>query len=94
MLPVLFMAHFREKFKSERGFLMKEKVLAVCKSVDSSVDFSSTRLIEDGLIDSVTLVSIVTELMDEFGIEIPYEDIIPENFNSIDAMVELVKRYV
>ena len=73
---------------------MKEKVLAVCKSVDSSVDFSSTRLIEDGLIDSVTLVSIVTELMDEFGIEIPYEDIIPENFNSIDAMVELVKRYV
>ena len=44
--------------------------------------------------DSVTLVEIASELMDEFDIEIPYEEIMPENFNSIDAMSALVEKYV
>ena len=47
-----------------------------------------------GLIDSVTLVEIATELMDELNIDIPYEEITPENFNSVDAITSLVERYV
>ncbi len=73
---------------------MREKVLAVCEGVDASIDFSSTELIDGGLLDSVTLVEIVSELMDAFEIDIPYEDVVPENFNSIDAMVRLVEKYV
>ena len=42
----------------------------------------------------MVLVEIATGLMEEFDIEIPYEEIIPDNFNSIDAMVRLVEKYV
>ena len=73
---------------------MKEKILEICKGIDESIDFTSTELIDGGLVDSVTLVEIATELMDAFNIEIPYEEIIPANFNSIDAMAELVEKYV
>ncbi len=73
---------------------MKEKILEICKGIDDSIDFTSTELIDGGLVDSVTLVEIATELMDAFNIEIPYEEIIPANFNSIDAMAELVEKYV
>lgn len=73
---------------------MREKVLAICMGVDDSVDYTSTELIDAGLIDSVTLVSIATELMEEFSVEIPYEEITPANFNSIDAMTSLVEKYV
>ena len=73
---------------------MKEKIVEICKGIDDFIDFTSTELIDGGLVDSVTLVEIATELMDAFNIEIPYEEIIPANFNSIDAMAELVEKYV
>ncbi|MFI3214304.1 MAG: phosphopantetheine-binding protein [Eubacteriales bacterium] len=73
---------------------MRERVLAVCMEVDDSIDYSATNLIDGDLLDSLSLVEIVTALMEEFEVDIPYEDIVPENFNSIDAMKELVERYV
>lgn len=73
---------------------MKEKVLSICQEVNDSVDYTATDLVDGGLIDSVTLVEIASELMDEFEIEIPYEEIVPENFNSVDAMTSLVEKYV
>jgi len=73
---------------------MREKILRICKEADASIDFTSHRLVEDGLMDSITLVEIVSSLMLELGIEIPYEEITPENFNSIDAITKLVEKYV
>lgn len=73
---------------------MEEKILAICSEVDDSIDFTSTTLIDDGLLDSVTLIKLISELTDAFGVDIPYEEIIPENFNSVKAMAELVQKYV
>lgn len=73
---------------------MKEKILTTCMEINSSIDFTSNELVDGGILDSVTLVEIVTELMDVFDIEIPYEEVTPENFNSIDSMVKLVEKYV
>ena len=73
---------------------MKEKILEICQSVDDSVDYTSTTLIDDNALDSVTLIEIVSELMENFDIEIPFEEVTPENFNSIDGMVSLVEKYV
>ncbi len=72
---------------------MRERVLAICEGVNSSIDFSSTELIDGNVMDSLTLVEVVAELMEEFDIEIPYEEMLPYNFNSIDAMVLLVEKY-
>ena len=88
----LCMVRFNKNEKENRN--MREKVLAVCTRVNEKVDYTRTDLIDGGYIDSVTLVEIASELMDEFDIEIPYEEIMPENFNSIDAMTALVEKYV
>ena len=49
-------------------------------------------LIDDGLLDSFAILSIVSELQDEFDIAITPADIIPENFNSATALWEMVCR--
>lgn len=73
---------------------MEEKIMEICKEIDGSIDFTSTALIDDGLLDSVTLIKLISEFTDAFGVEIPYEEIIPDNFNSVKAMAELVQKYV
>ena len=49
--------------------------------------------VDDGTLDSLTVVGIISALSSEFDVELPYEEIIPENFNSIDAMAELIEKY-
>ena len=48
--------------------------------------------IEDGILDSFDLVSLIGELTDAFGVDISFDDIEPENFNSADQIAALVKR--
>ncbi len=73
---------------------MKEKILVLLKEELPDIDFeSSERLVDDGIMDSISMVEIISLLTDEFGITIPYEDIIAENFNSVSAMADLVERY-
>ncbi|NLG02515.1 MAG: acyl carrier protein [Clostridia bacterium] len=73
---------------------MKEKILQICKNIDDTIDYSVDGLVDNGLLDSVTLIEIVSGLEDTLKISIPYEEISPENFNSIDAMIKMVTRYV
>lgn len=47
---------------------------------------------DNGVLDSFDIVSIVGEISDYYDIDISADDIIPENFNSVEAMQEMVKR--
>lgn len=49
-------------------------------------------LIDAGILDSLDLVNIVAEMESEFDISIPVEEIVPENFNSISAMQQMIDR--
>lgn len=72
---------------------MRETILEILSGVRGDVDFeNSTKLIDDGILESLDIVAIVGELNDEFDVEISVEDLVPENFNSVDAMVELITR--
>lgn len=72
---------------------MKEKVLQVIQAECPDVDFlSSNTLVDDGILDSLALTSIIAALSMEFNIAIPYEEIVEANFNSIDALTALVER--
>ncbi len=72
---------------------MKEKVLAVLERECPDVDFlASDKLVTDGIMDSLTLTNIIAALTMEFGITIPYEEIIEANFNSVDGLAAMVER--
>ena len=70
-----------------------EKLLEILSDLHPEVDFTVNKeLIDDGILDSLDIVTIVTEIDSEFGVTIPAEEIIPENFNSADALMELITR--
>ena len=74
---------------------MKEKILAILQENYPEIDFeSSDELVDDGTLDSLTIVGIISALSSEFNVELPYEEIIPENFNSVDAMAALIEKYM
>ena len=72
---------------------MREKVLEIVKGVRADVDFEKEKkLIDDGILDSFDIISIVGELNEEFDVEIDVEDLEPYNFNTVEAMVELIEK--
>lgn len=72
---------------------MEEKILNLLSAEYPEIDFnSSDSLVDDGLLDSITITGIIAILTMEFGINIPYEEIIEENFNSIKSLANMVER--
>ena len=70
-----------------------EELLAILKDIRPDVDFvNETKLIDDEILDSFDIISIVGELNDHYDIEINVEDLEPDNFNTVQAMLELVSR--
>lgn len=70
-----------------------DELLELLEDIKPTVDFrTSTGLIDDGYLDSFDILSIVSELNDAFGIEISPVDIVPENFNSAQALWNMVER--
>lgn len=72
---------------------IKEKVISILTSINAKIaDDLDADLLEKGYVDSYEIVNLVMELEDEFNIEIDPEEIIPENFKWINAIVQLVEK--
>ncbi len=72
---------------------MEQKILELLSEEFPDIDFeSSDELVDDGILDSLTITGIIAALSMEFGITIPYEEIIEENFNSISGLAAMVER--
>jgi acyl carrier protein len=70
-----------------------EELLRIMSEIRPDVDFAaSTRLIDDDILDSFDIISIVSEVNDAFGIEINVNDLLPENFNSAEALYALIQK--
>ena len=70
-----------------------EQLLEILNELHPDVDFENTDgLIDDGILDSLDMVTLVTEINDRFDVSIPPEEIIPDNFNSVEAILELIER--
>lgn len=70
-----------------------EKLIEILSELHPEVDFENNEeLIDDGVLDSLDIVTIVTEIDAEFGVTIPAEEIIPENFNSAKALMALITK--
>lgn len=69
-----------------------EKLLEILKGIRPDVDYENeTALIDDGILDSFDVVSIISELDNEFDVQVRITELDPENFNSVEAIWQLVQ---
>ena len=70
-----------------------EELLKILKEIRPDVDFEhETKLIDNEILDSFDIISIVGELNVHYDIEINVEDLEPDNFNTVQAMLELIEK--
>lgn len=70
-----------------------EKLLEILKEIRPDVDFENeTELIDEGILDSFDVVSIISEIDDTFGVQIRINELEPENFNSAEAIWNLIQK--
>ena len=70
-----------------------DELMNILEELKPDVDIETcTALIDDGYLDSFDILSIVSELNEAFDIEITPRDIVPENFNSAKALMDMVNR--
>ncbi len=70
-----------------------EKILNILQDIRSDVDFvKEKKLIDDGVLDSFDIIEIVSTFNDAFDIEIDVDELMPENFNTIEAMKQLIEK--
>ena len=75
------------------GKLILETLLEILNDIDDTVDWENeTALIDDRILDSFGVISLISELEDQFEVEIDASEIVPENFNSADAMWKMIQR--
>lgn len=61
--------------------------------IDDSIDWKAQKaLVNDRLLDSFAVISLIAELEEQFDIEIEAVEIIPENLNSVDAIWKMIQR--
>ena len=71
---------------------MKEQLLQILTEAGPGVDFETeTALVDDEILESLDIVTIVSEIKDAFEVEISVDDLVPENFNSVEAMLALIQ---
>ncbi|HHT51504.1 MAG TPA: acyl carrier protein [Eubacteriaceae bacterium] len=70
-----------------------ETLLEILQELHEDIDFEThERLVDDKVLDSFDIITLVTEINEEFDIAIPAEEIIPENFNSAKALYAMIER--
>lgn len=69
-----------------------EELLKLLSNVRPDVDFSTeTELVDDGILDSMDIVSIISEIDDVFDVQIRITELDPDNFNSAENLWELIQ---
>jgi len=72
-----------------------EKLIKLLSEVRPDLDFEKeTRLVDDGTLDSFDMVSIIAAISDAYGVDIKGKDLTPANFNSANAILELINKEI
>lgn len=73
---------------------MKEQIIEILTDLCPEFDFTQggVNFIEEGMLDSFDLVALVTDLEQQFGVTINGVDVVPENFENVEAIEQLIIR--
>ncbi len=70
-----------------------EELLKVLEEIRPDVDFQNEKkLIDDGILDSFDIIATVNGLNRAFDVDIDIDDLEPENFNTVEAMWDLIQK--
>lgn len=70
-----------------------EELLEILEEINPDVDYATcTTLIDDHILDSFAILSLVSEIRDTFDVEISAGDMVAENFNSAEAIWNMIRR--
>ncbi len=72
---------------------MRDRILEILQDINPDVDYETEEaLVDDGILDSFDIVTLVGELSSEFDVKITVLHLIPENFNSLDRITSLIEK--
>ncbi|MDO4165909.1 MAG: phosphopantetheine-binding protein [Eubacteriales bacterium] len=72
---------------------IRESILDILRELHEDIDFEAEeKMVDDKVLDSFDLVTLVTELGEEFDVEITAKDFVAENFNSVDSLTGMIAR--
>ena len=70
-----------------------DTLLCILNALHPEIDFSQeSNLIDDGILDSFDIVTLLTDIEDAFGVTLRAEHLIPENFASAESLFALIRR--
>lgn len=70
-----------------------EELIKLLQEIRPDVDFETeTELVDDGILDSMDIVSIISEIDDRFGVQIRITELDPDNFNSAENLLNLIEQ--
>ena len=71
----------------------KEKLVKILMDINPDIDYEKEiSLVDDGLFDSLEVMTIVKEIEDRFHIDIDPDDVIAENFNSVEKILKIIEK--
>ena len=70
-----------------------EELKEILEGIRPDIDFDKEKkLIDDGILDSIDIIGMITEINDNFDLDINVQYLLPENFNSIEAIYALIQK--
>ena len=70
-----------------------EQLLEILEDLVPGENFEGrTVLVDDGVLDSFTILNLISEISDEFGVDIPVSEVVPENFDSVETIMALIEK--
>ena len=70
-----------------------DRLIDLLNKLRPGIDFESQeRIVDDGILDSMTIARLIGMIEDEFDVEFEVTDLVPENFNSVNAMIAMIER--
>ncbi len=74
---------------------MENEIVEILREINDSFpkEYAEVDLLDSGLLDSLGVVQLITRIQEKYGFEVDIDDIIPENFKSVNNIVMLMKKY-
>ena len=71
----------------------KDELLEILNDIDPDIDYENeTQLIDGKVLDSFSIITLVSQICENFDIELGPELLVPENFNTVDAMLVMIEQ--